>query len=277
MNLNEIEQYLKKQNEYFSSDVIQEIEKERMNAISQKDEKMANHYWCLAVIYYVQSGYISMYHQVRNRNYMQAYEIMKQTDMQLVTLGQNFDIEADSEDPYHLIFIRSMLQEYEKLFPYEYFVCREQVIKQQKCSICGEVVKLRGGCNHVPEKIYMGEVCMHEITDFEYLGLKVTTDPFDKFEYLEPYQSEDLKYNFGMLEGLMGSLKSPYEYWEVEVVREKNPEFARIGRNDPCPCGSGKKFKHCCMNDEEKMYFDHYKIKMLNDMNEKVAKPLQIL
>ena len=21
----------------------------------------------------------------------------------------------------------------------------------------------------------------------------------------------------------------------------------RIGRNDPCPCGSGKKFKHCCM------------------------------
>lgn len=22
--------------------------------------------------------------------------------------------------------------------------------------------------------------------------------------------------------------------------------FARIGRNDPCPCGSGKKYKHCC-------------------------------
>jgi uncharacterized protein YecA (UPF0149 family) len=21
----------------------------------------------------------------------------------------------------------------------------------------------------------------------------------------------------------------------------------RLGRNDPCPCGSGKKFKHCCM------------------------------
>ena len=22
----------------------------------------------------------------------------------------------------------------------------------------------------------------------------------------------------------------------------------KIGRNDPCPCGSGKKFKKCCMN-----------------------------
>jgi hypothetical protein len=24
-----------------------------------------------------------------------------------------------------------------------------------------------------------------------------------------------------------------------------------IGRNDPCPCGSGKKFKHCCMGKED--------------------------
>ena len=22
---------------------------------------------------------------------------------------------------------------------------------------------------------------------------------------------------------------------------------ARVGRNDPCPCGSGKKYKHCCL------------------------------
>jgi preprotein translocase subunit SecA len=22
-------------------------------------------------------------------------------------------------------------------------------------------------------------------------------------------------------------------------------EGAKIGRNDPCPCGSGKKYKHC--------------------------------
>ena len=24
----------------------------------------------------------------------------------------------------------------------------------------------------------------------------------------------------------------------------------KIGRNDPCPCGSGKKYKHCCMKKE---------------------------
>ncbi len=30
---------------------------------------------------------------------------------------------------------------------------------------------------------------------------------------------------------------------KVETVRRQSP---RVGRNDPCPCGSGKKFKKCC-------------------------------
>ncbi|MBL9122991.1 MAG: SEC-C domain-containing protein, partial [Planctomycetaceae bacterium] len=28
-----------------------------------------------------------------------------------------------------------------------------------------------------------------------------------------------------------------------QTVRNQGP---RVGRNDPCPCGSGKKFKKCC-------------------------------
>jgi len=24
-------------------------------------------------------------------------------------------------------------------------------------------------------------------------------------------------------------------------------DFKKVGRNDPCPCGSGKKYKKCCM------------------------------
>lgn len=31
-------------------------------------------------------------------------------------------------------------------------------------------------------------------------------------------------------------------YWD----REDKAKTGRIGRNDPCPCGSGKKFKACC-------------------------------
>ncbi|MEI6757005.1 MAG: UPF0149 family protein [Chlorobium sp.] len=44
------------------------------------------------------------------------------------------------------------------------------------------------------------------------------------------------------------------EFWEPlhsrEIARAKGVVYAseadRIGRNEPCPCGSGKKFKKCC-------------------------------
>jgi len=29
--------------------------------------------------------------------------------------------------------------------------------------------------------------------------------------------------------------------------------MATVGRNAPCPCGSGQKFKRCCANKAEKM------------------------
>ena len=28
--------------------------------------------------------------------------------------------------------------------------------------------------------------------------------------------------------------------------------MSAIGRNEPCPCGSGKKYKHCCLNKPQK-------------------------
>jgi preprotein translocase subunit SecA len=32
---------------------------------------------------------------------------------------------------------------------------------------------------------------------------------------------------------------------ETETTPEEDPSFKNVGRNDPCPCGSGKKFKNC--------------------------------
>ena len=35
------------------------------------------------------------------------------------------------------------------------------------------------------------------------------------------------------------------DFWLAEAEKPKAP---KIGRNDPCPCGSGKKFKQCCLH-----------------------------
>ena len=41
---------------------------------------------------------------------------------------------------------------------------------------------------------------------------------------------------------------APTETGEAEVTLDPTtvaPEVPQVGRNDPCPCGSGKKYKHC--------------------------------
>ena len=33
----------------------------------------------------------------------------------------------------------------------------------------------------------------------------------------------------------------------LRAIVSQKPKPAKVGRNDPCPCGSGKKYKKCCM------------------------------
>ena len=33
---------------------------------------------------------------------------------------------------------------------------------------------------------------------------------------------------------------------EDKVEKKKPKRTKKVGRNDPCPCGSGKKYKQCC-------------------------------
>lgn len=39
-----------------------------------------------------------------------------------------------------------------------------------------------------------------------------------------------------------------YQMENIEQIQEsKQVNLKKIGRNEPCPCGSGKKYKKCCL------------------------------
>ena len=38
------------------------------------------------------------------------------------------------------------------------------------------------------------------------------------------------------------------DYVKKSIVSSPTDAYFKVGRNDPCPCGSGKKFKHCCID-----------------------------
>jgi preprotein translocase subunit SecA len=45
--------------------------------------------------------------------------------------------------------------------------------------------------------------------------------------------------------GAGGGRRAPVADLPQQVPVVKDSAFDRVGRNDPCPCGSGKKFKFC--------------------------------
>lgn len=52
---------------------------------------------------------------------------------------------------------------------------------------------------------------------------------------------------------------SPNELFKIELKERQNEQELKkkqkVGRNDPCPCGSGRKYKHCCLNKVIKVDF----------------------
>lgn len=257
MTIKEIDLYLRQRNLHLDECIGREIDQFRKKAINDQDEPKANYYWCVLQIYKIQRGFLAAIEALKTQKYEDAWRIFDHTDIELSYLESNFEMDSDS-DVYHLKFIGDMIKEYQKLFPYHHFFSRECVIKAERCSICGKPISLRKPCGHKAGKLYMGELCLREITDLELKALCIVTDPFDKYTYI---QLPDKEYDYGMLEALMAEIDSPYDKFTIETVKVKRPEYEHIGRNELCPCGSGKKYKKCHRGTNGEL-MDHYIIHM---------------
>ena len=59
-------------------------------------------------------------------------------------------------------------------------------------------------------------------------------------------EEEERRMLASIRENLAGHLLDVREYWFNKSLPETHRrEGPKIGRNDPCPCGSGKKYKNC--------------------------------
>lgn len=257
MTVTEIENYLSKKKILFDESVNEKIEQYRINAIDQEDEKNANYFWCLREIFNIQKGFVSAIEDLNSKKFEEAWSLFEKIDIKIGNLEQNFDVFQEN-DKYQIVFIKRIISEYQKLFPYQYFFSRENIIKREECSICGKVISLRNSCGHKPGKLYMGELCSRIVTDMELKGISIVTDPFDKYTYL---QLPGKEYNYGIIEALMQELRSPYDDFFIETVKIKKSEYKKVQRNSLCPCGSGKKYKKCCLGTVREL-MDHNIIHM---------------
>ena len=79
------------------------------------------------------------------------------------------------------------------------------------------------------------------------LGTSYTLDELlEKYKsrYLENkiFSSTTVLYKSKAFSKTLGIIEEESEKPEIP----EDIDFSKVGRNDPCPCGSGKKFKKCC-------------------------------
>ena len=147
---------------------------------------------------------------------------------------------------------RAQLQE----FWTEYFLI-EKGIYEKLLSNPNEVVK--GTVKELAEKFDVELMSMVGFLDGINDSLKIQ----NPIEEMDENTEVNLGYDLETLYKNMVDAKADWLYelpqWNSIFSEEKRKELyleqkksgtvvkgPKIGRNDPCPCGSGKKYKHCC-------------------------------
>ncbi len=88
------------------------------------------------------------------------------------------------------------------------------------------------------------EISLEELAEDSEINVEID---FEKLYHNMLDAKADWLYNLSQWEDILTPEKRKEikkAYNESKIVRNEN----KIGRNDPCPCGSGKKYKQCCLN-----------------------------
>jgi preprotein translocase subunit SecA len=131
----------------------------------------------------------------------------------------------------------------EKLTDYvtELYNQREQELSPENMRIAERLVMLR-----VVDRLWM-----EHLTAMDHLRQGIGLRAVGQEQPLVVYKREGHAY----FEALLASIQHDvaHSIFHVGLAKEAPqkkkeavPVGKRVGRNDPCPCGSGKKYKHCC-------------------------------
>lgn len=120
-----------------------------------------------------------------------------------------------------------------------------------------------GKLSELAEEFGMDEVTFTGFLD----GINTSLKKEIELDSLKSGSKVELEIDFEKLYFNMLDCKAEWLYtleeWEPVLTQEKRKEITRefraskmfvsaetVGRNDPCPCGSGKKYKKCCGKDK---------------------------
>lgn len=255
---------------------LEELDKElqliKENYVRENNQEQAKQIWIFQTIIEIHKLYRNAFNLLKNKAYYEGWCQLERVEITIGSLKKHFLFDKKQFALWH---IEKSVKNLQVIFPYRLFGSSELLKKKKKCSVCDKEITIRNPCGHIVGEIYNGEMCHRIVTEVEVLGMALVENPGNKFSVMfltdEKTGEQIDHYSYDTVDYLFECLDSPYEYWDLEVSQRitKKEDFGTIGRNDPCNCGSGKKFKKCCLENIGKKY-PHYEFILLNPSNKTV-------
>ena len=232
----------------------------KSKAVISKDQLTAKAIWCLETIGRIQDHFVSAFLHLKTSEFKEAWDQFERCEIETSFLDRHF-IEEHGE--FGIEYIRTHTRQFQELFPFTAGISPAFLYEDVRCSICDTRIGLRSGCEHIVDKIYDGEMAARVIHKAKMLHISIVDNLVQKYSVIFPNGNDDPR--FKPINELVNRLGAPWRRWgfEKEERRDVHPAFRKVGRNDHCPCGSSRKYKRCCLNNEK--VFPHYSISILSE------------
>lgn len=238
--------------EYYQAEVF--FDKIKQISLDNKNEKLANSTFVAKQYFHLFGSLAYYFALLQKENYRQSWGILQDCLDEIYVVSQFADINHRFELP----FLKKLLKQYEKMYPYEIFLSLEFVVTKSECSICGKPMNSLL-CPHIKGNLYWGEMaCEKELEIKGINSLAIVSNPLDKrcvIELSDDDRAESEK--FVMLDKFCNVKVYGFQLFQIKYNKllKRDESIKKQNANELCLCGSGKKFKKCC---KSKMYYEYH-------------------
>lgn len=231
------------------------LKNSKQELLAVSDQVGAKNVWILETILSIQQQYLAIFTLLKKKEYYKAWQELECCGIKITALSRHYDYKNDKA----IFFIDRYVKKYQSLYPYKLFSSIEMIHDEVLCSICKKRITPRSFCGHINGEIYDGELCYRIITKAKVLGISIVNNPVHKSAVFFPGNESKDTYNYDPLDYLLSHLNSPFSRWDVSITKKECPinKFYQVKQNDPCPCGSKKKYQNCCINNKT-IVVNHY-------------------
>lgn len=217
----------------------------RKSDIDSPDEQILNDLYVLNQFILLLLLYSELWESVLNGKFSDSWSII-QDALDTIRSIKKFS-------KLNLLYFEEQLIELEKTYPYNIFLSIGATVEKFECSICGLDIDSTD-CVHRKGELYSGLMAIaiaKNLSNFDHVAMVLT--PEDK-RCVVTYEDNGEQFKLvRYLSSLIsnGQLSiSDFKGLNFTTVKQRNPEFIKQKRNEKCNCGSGKKFKKCCISAE---------------------------